>query len=166
MFSPQEVRNGRHVLRFNGRVLGEGSSRRVRSPRWSEATIYAVDGGGYVLARRGCSLVVHRPGCPVGSRDVMAWIDLPDDRDRHAPWSACVTCSPDLVDFDPQTMVEGTRYTAAPAGSPRRLVAMLWDRPPHLPPLPQIPRFLVDAVEQACVHDTNLTEFWVHRARV
>jgi hypothetical protein len=162
-YAPQEVRHNRHVLRFEGRVLGEGSSRRRRAPRWSEVTIYGLRNGGYVLAKRGYSLVVHRPDCPTVNREMTAWIDLPDDDDRRAEWSGCATCQPDLDEWDPQTLVEGTRYTAVPVRSPQELEALLWERPPHLPPLQRIAWFIQQAIMQACINDRALAEYWAHR---
>jgi hypothetical protein len=162
-YLPQEVQDNRRRLRFEGRVLGHGSSRRPGAPRWSDVTIYGLRSGGYVLAKRGCSTVVHRPDCRRAGREMTPWIELPDDADRHMEWSACPECQPDLAEWDPQTLVEGTRYTAATAASPEALIALLWDRPPHLPPLTRIAYFMRQAVERACVRDAALAEAWTHR---
>lgn len=160
-FQEHAVRDYRRVMRFRGRVLGESSTRRVGVARWSEVTIYGLEHGGYVLAKRGWSLVVHRPGCDLVTRRMMAWIDLPDDADRRRDRFGCPTCQPDLVDLDPQTMVEETRYTAAVARTPAELDEVLHQVPPDVRRPPRLPLFLRQAVEQVIPRDPVFAAYWV-----
>lgn len=56
-----EISDKVRKIRFTGRMIGKGSTRREGGgPRWTEITIYRTAGGSYVIQREGVSLVYHR----------------------------------------------------------------------------------------------------------
>lgn len=52
-----EVRDGSRVVRFEGSLLAEASSRWGDSPRWTELALYRTAAGTYVLAGVGRSVL-------------------------------------------------------------------------------------------------------------
>lgn len=60
--------NGRNY-KFDGVLLAKSSSRKPSGQRWVEFMLYRSDGGTYVLARVGHSLLFHRPDCVVVQRN-------------------------------------------------------------------------------------------------
>jgi len=60
---------GSRNYRFDGALLGVSSSRRPGGQRWVEFALYKSDGGTYILARVGHSLLFHEPDCEVVARN-------------------------------------------------------------------------------------------------
>lgn len=60
-----EVQDGNRVLRFEGELLAESSSKRHDSVRWIEFRLYKTNSGTYVLSRVGASTVFHASVCPL-----------------------------------------------------------------------------------------------------
>lgn len=58
-----EVRDGDRVLKFNGELLAESTSRRSGQYRWIEFKLYRTKAGAYVLSRIGNSIVYHAAAC-------------------------------------------------------------------------------------------------------
>jgi hypothetical protein len=63
-----EVKDGSRTLQFNGKLLGNSSSKRRDSTRWIEFALYKTDSGSYILSRVGVSLVYHGAACPLVNR--------------------------------------------------------------------------------------------------
>lgn len=102
-----QVKDGPRTLQFEGRLLGESTSWRPGSFRWIEFALYKTDGGSYVLARTGVSLVYHVASCPLVGRYGLQESDVDDLRDNAIP---CPECSPTL--YAPVVFPEKYRHWA------------------------------------------------------
>ncbi len=58
-----EVKDGSRTFQFNGRLLGESSSRYADSLRWIEFQLYKSESGSYIISRIGVSIVFHGAAC-------------------------------------------------------------------------------------------------------
>jgi hypothetical protein len=157
--APQVARNGRHVLKFVGTLLGSATSARWDAARWSELAVYGLANGSYIHSKVGRSRVVHRPDCGRVDYHMTAWIDLPDDAERQAAKMPCPLCQPAIgASWDPQTMIESTRYTATVVSDPELLARLLTaGRTGKLP-------FLVtDVITQVCANDPVFRTYWLGR---
>lgn len=149
---PQEVRNGRRVLRFDAVVLAEATSKRPGAPRWTELTVYGMDGGTFMVAKVGRSLVAHAPECPSVSPRMPTWLDAAgfaeSDGEARVHRVPCIECQPAVGDgMDPQTRLEPTRYSVLQANTPAELVTVLTrDRPAGS--ASQVPPLVVEVLRQ------------------
>jgi hypothetical protein len=148
-FGPHQVRNGRHVLRFQGRVLGSASSAREDASRWSELAVYGLTNGSYIRSKVGRSVVVHAGDCPLVDRFMTRWVDLDDGDEAAVRRVPCVVCQPVLDALDPLRVIESTRYTATVAADAAHLVQLLTAQRPA----GQLPRLVSRVVEQCCAAD-------------
>lgn len=155
-----QVRNGRHILRFEGVVLASASSQRDDAPRWSELVVYGLANGSYVRSKIGYSLIAHRAECPLVDGKMERWLDLDDQTESRAQRVPCVVCQPVLRAgaLDPMMMVESTRYTATIARDPAHLAELLTaqqGRGSH-----QLPRLVSRVVDQVCAQDPDFAQYW------
>ena len=60
-----QVNDGDRILKFEGAVLGHASSFSPDAERWVEFDLYRTEGGSYVVARTGYSVLFHAEGCGV-----------------------------------------------------------------------------------------------------
>ena len=154
--SIHQVRDGRHILRFDGDVLASGSSARVRATRWSEIAVYRLVDG-YLVARTGYSTVAHRPECAKVNWRMTSWIDLEDVAESRRPRTSCDECQPVVgPGMDPQTMIETTLYSATLAATPAELARVLTNgKPAGL-----LPRLVFRIVNQCCEADGEFARYW------
>jgi hypothetical protein len=154
--SIHQVRDGRHILRFDGDVLGTGSSARVRAARWSEITVYRLVGG-YLVARVGYSLVAHRPECLQVNWRMTPWLDLEDRAESVQLREPCEECQPQVgPGMDPQTMIETTIFTTQMAPTAQSLGRILTNGKPA----GQLPRLVFRVVLQCCEADDAFARYW------
>lgn len=158
-----EVRDNRRVLRFAGELLAEVSSRRA-VPRWTELTVYRLNGaGGYMWARVGRSRMAHRPECSKITWQMTTWADLEDADESQIERVPCPVCQPvTWPQLDPQAVVETTRYQAQIARGPENLVELISrdhaSQSHHrLTELPILTRRLVF---ELCQSDPDFCKYW------
>jgi hypothetical protein len=150
------VRDGRHILRFNGEVLATGTSARARAVRWSEIVVYRLVGG-YLLSRVGYSVVAHRPECERVNIRMVPWIDLEDRAESVQQREPCLECQPSVgAGMDPQTMIETTIYSAQMAPSAPVLGMLLTKGRPA----GQLPRLVCRVAIQCCEADDAFARYW------
>lgn len=121
------VRDGNRVLRFRGIEVCSVSSERPGSARWSELSVYRLEGaGGWLLQRVGRSSVAHRPECRFVSRRMVSWLEAREEgRFRRTP---CVECQPAVGDaMDPHTRLEVQRYSVYQAANAAGIAEILLD---------------------------------------
>jgi hypothetical protein len=151
-----QVRDGRHILRFDGEVLASGTSARARAVRWSEIVIYRLTDG-YLISRVGYSLVAHRPECPRVSIRMVPWIDLEDRAESVQQREPCIECQPQVgAGMDPQTMIEATIYSAQMAPTAEILGRFLREGRPA----GQLPRLVCRVAIQCCEADEAFSRYW------
>jgi len=116
-----EVRDGARILRFEGQLLAESSSRRPTpdSTRWIEFVLYKTDGGSYILGRIGRSLLFHSKGCSVVDRNGLRPGGVVDS--DAVP---CTLCRP--VATESSLYIEQTRYWAQVSESPEAVLSALY----------------------------------------
>lgn len=86
--STHQVRDGDRILEFTGELLAESTSQRRGNNRWIEFELYRTRAGDYVLARIGCSVVFHAPGCGLVSQYRLKIGEI------HPQATPCENCSP------------------------------------------------------------------------
>lgn len=74
---------------FDGELLGEASSQRDDSIRWTEVRIYRAVSGKYIVHNLGCSDVYHVIGASCASGEI-AKVEATDE------FTPCPRCSPTL----------------------------------------------------------------------
>lgn len=152
-----QVRDGRHVWRFSGRVLGSASSARVDAPRWSELAVYGLLNGSYIRSKVGFSTIAHRPACPLVDRHMVRWLDLEDATESSRDRVPCVVCQPVVGSgMDPLTMMESNRYTATVARDAEHLGSLLIAGRP----VDQLPRLVFRVVELCSAADEKFAGYW------
>ena len=85
------VKDGDRTLQFNGRLLGESSSRKRDSLRWIEFRLYRTENGSYVLSRIGVSVVYHTPTCHLVKRYNLSEVPV-DQLSRVESAVSCEVC--------------------------------------------------------------------------
>ncbi len=116
-----EVRDGNRVLRFDGELLSESSSRRPDNDRWVEFQLYRTKSGSYVLGRIGQSLLFHALDCPVVERNRLKPSGVEFLNDEHI---GCTQCDPD--DYAEEVAIEKPRYFALVSESPEAILEALY----------------------------------------
>lgn len=100
-----EVRDGNRVLRFEGELLADSSSKRWGSTRWIEFKLYKTNSGSYILSRVGASIIFHSSVCPLvekyGLHEVSPF-------NLAADAEPCADCRPTLA--EPLVYPEKYRY--------------------------------------------------------
>ena len=115
------VKDGPRTLEFEGRLLGESTSRRGDSIRWIEFKLYQTESGSYVLSRIGRSKVYHTASCALVSRyglTEVEWIDIDVDS------LECPECQP-----SPEAQLvfpEKNRYWAQVSDEPQAVLEALY----------------------------------------
>lgn len=116
-----EVRDGNRVLRFDGELLAESSSRQRGQYRWVEFQLYRTKGGSYVLSRIGQTKLYHALDCAIVQRNGLK----PSAAEYVAPDSvACAECDPE--DMLEQVAVEKPRYFALKSDSAEAVLESLY----------------------------------------
>lgn len=141
-----KVRDGQtRIIEFEGRLLGEVSSRRSQAPRWTELRLYRTDAGVYVLEKVGASVVVHAPNCS----DIMG--SLPRFQEKHpgadptdSKWWFCERCGDLAVRDITSLLVESNRYWAIIAEDPADIVDSLYRRKNGARSMPRMSLDLLD----------------------
>lgn len=157
---PRQVRDGDRILRFRAAVLAAATTQRPGAPRWTELTVYRLPGrndddltGGYVVAKIGRSVLVHRKSCHMANPRVMKPVGLtPDTVTMPTPH---LGCTPDME--DPSNLLERTKYQVLQARAARELVEILL--------LGEVAAVKVmgmtaEVVQQLCVADTDFNDWW------
>jgi hypothetical protein len=85
------VKDGARSLQFNGKLLGQSTSKRNDSTRWIEFELYKTDSGSYILSRIGVSLVFHGAACPLVRRYGLQESPYSNINKKSVP---CVECNP------------------------------------------------------------------------
>ena len=116
-----EIKDGSRTLQFNGRLLGESSSRRRGSTRWIEFALYRTENGSYILSRIGVSLVFHGAACPLVKQYFLVEGE-PEDLDTDA--IPCDICKP--VRSLPIVFPEKYRYWAQVSEDPKPVLDALY----------------------------------------
>ncbi len=144
MVKTHRVVDGSRLISFEGKKLGEISSRRTHSTRWTEMAIYKTSGGTYVLEKVGRSIVTHMPGCSgiINKIPRFQAAHPGDDPDVGYTYHDCV---PDEYDFT-QLLVEEDRCWATMAEQPERIVDALYRRQNGSRHLPRISIDLLEIV--------------------
>lgn len=115
------VKDGPRTLEFEGRLLGESTSKRSDSIRWIEFKLYQTESGAYVLSRIGRSKVYHTASCALVSRYAlteMEWSDL------EVGALECEECKP-----SPEAQLvfpEKNRYWAQVSDEPNAVLEALY----------------------------------------
>lgn len=147
-----------HDLTFKAAVLAAATTQRPGVPRWTELTVYRLPKfdseepatGGYVVARVGKSVVVHRPNCPKARPRRMTMLGM-----GHTDGLlGCLTCQPDLHRPMPNWLVERTRHSLAQARDPESLLEVLRTARPGQP-LQSITGIVFEAVRQVQLADPD-----------
>lgn len=124
-----EVRNGARIIRFEGVLLAEVTSKRSSSPRWTEMQLFRTERGFYVIHRLGGSSVYHASDCVLAKANKLQYgADLPGGPPPSSEINAmspCPSCRP-LVTDGPETLrFERERHWAGVAETPEAAVSML-----------------------------------------
>lgn len=118
-----EVRDGSRVLRFEGDLLAQSSSRLYNQDRWVEFELYRSKAGSYVLSRIGQTRLYHALDCSVVQRNGLKPCDSALLTDQHY---ACEDCDPE--DDLEQVAIEKPRYFALVSDSPDAILDALYKR--------------------------------------
>jgi hypothetical protein len=121
MTTTYEVKDGARTLQFNGKLLGESSSRNRQSERWIEFKLYRTESGSYVLSRVGASLTFHEGGCFLVEKYKLSDV-LVTDLDPAAV--GCQECEPTLE--APIVYPEKFRYWAQVSEEPEAVLEALY----------------------------------------
>jgi len=152
-----KVRDGStRVIEFDGRLLGEVSSRRAGAPRWTELRLFRTNAGAYVLEKVGASVVVHAPGCPemLGSLPRFQEIHPGADPSDGSFWF-CERCGDRAVTNITTLLVEANRYWAIIAEDPAQIVDSLYRRKNGAR---SMPRMSLDLLDEAGRNDPAILE--------
>jgi len=155
-----QVRDGARVVTFDGVKLGEISSRRPTSPRWTDMILYRTATDKYVLSKIGRTTVLHQPGCPSVYSRLKRFVDEhPGVEPDEAEWELH-TCIPDEYDLN-EILVEQTRYWAVIADHARDVIQNLYRNQDGVKFLP---RMAVNLLEDAALRDKDLADaFYVEK---
>lgn len=153
--SAYQVRDGRRLIEFTGRMLGEVSSRRGDAPRWTELRLYRTDGDTYILEKIGRSIVMHMPGCPDIIGDIPRFQDAHPGKDPDNGFEFHV-CVPEEYDFT-VLLVEEDRYWATITSDPENVVEALYRRKGSAR---HLTRAALDLLEQIGDSDPELEAVW------
>ena len=144
-----EVRDGNRVLRFDGVLLAESSSRRPDTDRWVEFQLYRTSSGSYVLGRIGQTTLFHALDCAIVKRNHLKPSGAEFLNEDHLP---CMECEPE-DDLD-EIAIEKPRYFALVSESPEAILEALYKKD-H-----KGARYLTHVaqrlVESACAADARL----------
>ena len=116
-----EVRDGNRVLRFDGALLAESSSRRSDTDRWVEFQLYRTKSGSYVLGRIGQTTLFHALDCAIVKRNHLKPSGIEFLTDEHL---ACEECDPE--DDLEEIAIEKPRYFALISESPEAILEALY----------------------------------------
>lgn len=92
------VMNGIVPVEFQGTFLGEATTERPSSLRWTELKIYRTDGGNYVLVKLGKSVVYH--ALDSGCSETAIRISGNEIPDSSVSCEVCDPPEPEDYDFD------------------------------------------------------------------
>lgn len=132
---------------FSGTLLGAGSSAQPMKPRWFEVRIFRTDGGRYIVAGAGRSIVVHRPTCPRlrGTHHTEVFMT----NDEHP----CESCGP----VHGETVVrEADREWAQVSDGPEAIIEKLKLR--DMDGVYYLPRTSQNALDEAASHDVAIAD--------
>lgn len=112
--------NGNRVLKFEGELLAESSSRQPGQLRWVEFQLYRTKSGSYVLSRVGQTRLFHDPGCAIVQRNHLKPSPAEELTDDHV---GCDQCNP--YD-DGEVAIEKPRYFALVSDHPDAILEALY----------------------------------------
>lgn len=113
--------NGNRVLKFEGELLAESSSRQPGQLRWVEFQLYRTKSGSYVLSRVGRTLLFHDTSCAIVQRNHIKPSSADELEDDHVP---CDECRP-YYDED-EVAIEKPRYFALVSDHPDAILEALY----------------------------------------
>lgn len=150
-------------ITFKAAVLAAATTQRPGVARWTELTVYRLPKfpteepatGGYVIARAGKSLVVHRPDCARANPRRMSQLGM----GKTDGLVGCLTCTPPMHPPMPNLLLERTRYSLAQARDPESLLTVLRTARPGQP-LQAITGIVGEAVRQVKLADPDF-ERWL-----
>lgn len=116
-----EVRDGNRVLKFEGELLAESSSRQPGQHRWVEFQLYRTRSGSYVLGRTGQTRLYHALDCAIVQRNHL--------KPSGVEWLtensiACEECYPDQ--FADEVAIEKPRHFALTSESAEAILDALY----------------------------------------
>jgi hypothetical protein len=116
-----EVKDGARTLQFEGKLLGESTSRRKDSTRWIEFKLYRTESGSYILSRIGVSLVFHGAACLLVKKYGLQEVPFVEIDELSLP---CEQCEPS----EEVTLVfpEKHRYWAQVSEEPNAVLEALY----------------------------------------
>lgn len=152
-----QVRDGAtRVIEFDGRLLGEVSSRRAGAPRWTELRLFRTAAGAYVLEKIGASVVVHAPGCPEMLGDLPRFQEIHPGADpSDGSFWFCERCGDRAVRDITSLLIEANRYWAIIADDPAQIVDSLYRRKNGAR---SMPRMSLDLLDEAGRNDPAILE--------
>jgi hypothetical protein len=152
-----QVRDGStRVIRFDGQLLGEVSSRRAQAPRWTELRLYKTAAKSFVLEKVGASVVVHAPGCPDMLGPLPRFQEaFPGADPSDGNWWFCERCGDLAVRDITALLVEDNRYWAIIAEDPAQIVDALYRRKNGAR---SMPRMSLDLLDEAGRNDPAILD--------
>lgn len=154
----QQVRDGRRLLTFDGKLLASISSREGDKDRWTEMRVYRSTGGSYILEKVGRSVRLHMPGCSEPLKALPTFQQEHPGDDPEVGYSWCSKCSPPIgeeYDF-PSLLVEEDRFWATVSEDPEVIIDALWRKREGYR---RLPRISVELLNDLCEVDPAF-EVW------
>lgn len=160
----RQVRDGGKDIQFHAAVLGATTTERPGAPRWTELTVYRlplgdeIEGprGVYVISKVGRSTVAHNPACPHARHHQM-------DEAGRGPWpgerTPCLTCQPNVLVLEPDTLLERNRYHVLRARTPADLVKVLLQGRPGDPRPVALTGIVAETIRQVRLADSDFNDY-------
>lgn len=160
----RQVRDGEQDLQFHAAVLGAATSARPGAPRWTELTVYRLPlgdeddqpRGWYVVSKVGFSLIAHDPSCPHARKGRMARVADVVTPGERAP---CLTCQPNVLTLEPDTLLETTRHLVLRARTPADLLRVLLQGRPGSPTPATLIGIVAEAIGQVRRSDPDFDQY-------
>lgn len=160
----RQVRDGDVDLQFHAAVLSATTTARPGAPRWTELTVYRLPLGDednqprgmYVVSKVGRSTVAHAADCPHARRHQM-------DEVGRGPWPGerfpCLTCQPNVLVFQPDTLLERTRHRVLRARTPADLAKVLMQGRPGDPTPVALTGIVAETIHQVRLADPDFDSY-------
>lgn len=160
----RQVRDGEHDIQFHAAVLAAATTERPGAPRWTELTVYRLPlgeevdqpRGMYVVSKVGRSTVAHAPTCPHARRHQM-------DEVGTGPWpgerTPCLTCQPNVLVLESDTLLERTRCHVLRARGPADLAKVLLQGRPGDPAPVALTGIVAETIRQVRLSDPDFDNY-------
>lgn len=150
-----EVRDGNRVLRFDGDLLSQSSSRQRGNYRWVEFELYRTKSASYVLGRIGQTRLYHALDCAIVQRNRLKPTGSEFLTEESVPCDECLPAdaSGAVEDLD-DIAIEKPRFFALVSDSPEAILEALYKYDPA--GARYLTKVAERLIEDACTQDARL----------